>query len=167
MSYELVGEVSVTKTLFFDASHHLEGYRGKCGNMHGHTYRLDLTFGRPREKNQPALQQIVRDPERNDFGMVVDFVKIKELVNPIMEEMLDHRNLDKTFHVSNVLGKGKFPTTCEVMAIELSKILYVAFREYSEVILKSLTLFETIAPNPSSATVEIDWVNDASTNRKV
>ncbi len=74
MQYELV------KTFRFEAAHSLPGVPAghKCGNLHGHSYRVDIhVTGQP-------------DPES---GWVVDFGDIKTIVGAILEE-LDHRCLN-------------------------------------------------------------------------
>ena len=66
-------EVSVEET--FAAGHALRGYRGKCENVHGHNYRVELT---------------IAGPELDPIGMLVDFVEVKKLINGVVER-LDHR----------------------------------------------------------------------------
>jgi 6-pyruvoyltetrahydropterin/6-carboxytetrahydropterin synthase len=80
---EKVKDVSakVFKEFFFDASHYLPGYKGKCEQFHGHTYRLEVG----------VAGTIGSD------GMVMDFNKIKEIVSVEVIEVLDHRNLNDLF----------------------------------------------------------------------
>jgi 6-pyruvoyltetrahydropterin/6-carboxytetrahydropterin synthase len=66
-------EVSVEKT--FSSAHSLRNYRGKCENVHGHNYRVQLT---------------VQGERLADNGLLVDFVEVKRLIN-IVIEYLDHR----------------------------------------------------------------------------
>jgi 6-pyruvoyltetrahydropterin/6-carboxytetrahydropterin synthase len=65
-------EVSVEHT--FAAGHALRNYRGKCENVHGHNYRV---------------QVIVRGEELDKTGMLADFVELKRLLRAISEP-LDH-----------------------------------------------------------------------------
>ena len=65
-------EVSVEHT--FAAGHALRNYRGKCENVHGHNYRV---------------QVIVRGEELDSAGMLADFVELKRLLRAISEP-LDH-----------------------------------------------------------------------------
>ena len=65
-------EVSVEHT--FAAGHALRNYRGKCENVHGHNYRV---------------QVIVRGEELDHTGMLADFVELKRLLRAISEP-LDH-----------------------------------------------------------------------------
>ena len=66
-------EVSVEET--FAAGHALRGYGGKCENVHGHNYRVQLTI------EGPALDNI---------GLLVDFVEVKKLIHGVVDR-LDHR----------------------------------------------------------------------------
>ncbi len=65
-------EVSVEHT--FAAGHALRNYRGKCENVHGHNYRV---------------QVIVRGEQLDQTGMLADFVELKRLLRAISEP-LDH-----------------------------------------------------------------------------
>ncbi|HYA17141.1 MAG TPA: 6-carboxytetrahydropterin synthase QueD [Bryobacteraceae bacterium] len=65
-------EVSVEHT--FAAGHALRNYRGKCENVHGHNYRV---------------QVIVRGEKLDEIGMLADFVVLKKLLREIAEPM-DH-----------------------------------------------------------------------------
>ena len=71
----------ITKIFTFDAAHALTQYYGKCENMHGHTYRLEVTVEGPVAEN----------------GMVVDFVLLKRIVKRRVLEKLDHQNLNDHF----------------------------------------------------------------------
>lgn len=68
----------VTKIFYFDAAHFLPNYHGKCEELHGHTYRLD----------------VIVSGEIRDGGMVMDFVELKELVRKYVLNKLDHKNLN-------------------------------------------------------------------------
>jgi 6-pyruvoyltetrahydropterin/6-carboxytetrahydropterin synthase len=56
-------KIRITKEFDFEAAHALDGYNGKCKDIHGHSYHLEMTFiGTP--KSEVGL---------SDCGMVVDF----------------------------------------------------------------------------------------------
>lgn len=63
----------VTKTVRFDAAHVLTNHQGLCKNLHGHTYRVDVT--------------VVGD-ESSD--MVIDFKELKNLANDVICSVFDH-----------------------------------------------------------------------------
>jgi 6-pyruvoyltetrahydropterin/6-carboxytetrahydropterin synthase len=69
-------EVSVEET--FAAGHALRNYRGKCENVHGHNYRVQVT---------------VEGGELNAIGLLVDFADVKRLIRGVVER-LDHRFLN-------------------------------------------------------------------------
>ena len=71
----------ITKIFTFDAAHALTRYYGKCENLHGHTYRLEVTVEGP----------------IHDNGMVVDFVLLKRVVKRRVIDILDHQNLNDRF----------------------------------------------------------------------
>ena len=69
-------EVSVEDT--FAAGHALRNYRGKCENVHGHNYRVQVTFS---------------GPELDAAGLLVDFVEVKKLMGAVVDR-LDHQFLN-------------------------------------------------------------------------
>jgi 6-pyruvoyltetrahydropterin/6-carboxytetrahydropterin synthase len=69
-------EVSVEET--FAAGHALRNYHGKCENVHGHNYRVQVT---------------VEGQELNPTGLLVDFADVKRLIRAIVAR-LDHQFLN-------------------------------------------------------------------------
>ncbi|MGA9098800.1 MAG: 6-carboxytetrahydropterin synthase QueD, partial [Methanotrichaceae archaeon] len=61
----------------FDAAHSLPGYQGKCANLHGHTYKVEVVIEGPIGEN----------------GFVMDFFQLKKILNSVLED-LDHSNLN-------------------------------------------------------------------------
>ncbi len=61
----------------FDAAHSLPGYQGKCANLHGHTYRVEM---------------VIDGPVGTD-GFVMDFYRLKEILASALQD-LDHRCLN-------------------------------------------------------------------------
>ena len=75
--------LSITKEFTFDAAHRLaDGYKGKCSNIHGHTYKVQVTVSLKAGK-------LV-----DKFGMVMDFSKLKKIWDTKIEEKLDHNYLN-------------------------------------------------------------------------
>ncbi|MEQ8237287.1 MAG: 6-carboxytetrahydropterin synthase QueD, partial [Syntrophomonadaceae bacterium] len=64
----------VTVTQDFAAAHRLYGYQGQCANLHGHTWKVQVS---------------VRSQELNQEGMVVDFKTLKAVLGTILERY-DH-----------------------------------------------------------------------------
>jgi 6-pyruvoyltetrahydropterin/6-carboxytetrahydropterin synthase len=69
-------QVSVEET--FSSAHALRGYKGKCENLHGHNYRVQITLGGPR---------------LDTIGLLVDFTELKRILRGIIAG-LDHQFLN-------------------------------------------------------------------------
>lgn len=79
----------ITKTFRFEAAHHLPEHHGKCANMHGHSYRLEISLRGP-----------VRDmPGQSEHGMVKDFGDLSRIVRASVIERLDHHDLNEVTQV--------------------------------------------------------------------
>ena len=87
----------ISKKWSFDAAHQLPNHNGKCANLHGHTYTLEIVV---------SLQDgsLVEGPGRSDEGMVMDFYDITKVWKEQLEPLLDHKFLNDTL---------KFRTTSE------------------------------------------------------
>ena len=72
--------MKVSKTLSFDAAHQLVGHFGKCANLHGHTYKVEISLAG--ENIQDGSSQ----------GMVVDFYHVKQVAGKFIDR-LDHATL--------------------------------------------------------------------------
>ena len=66
-------EVTVEQT--FAAGHALREYKGKCENVHGHNYKVQIT---------------VEGERLNRIGLLVDFVELKRVVREVVDR-LDHQ----------------------------------------------------------------------------
>ena len=64
----------VSKEFKFCAAHRLMLHKGKCSNVHGHTYKVRVT---------------VKGETDASTGMVVDFGELTEIMQPIITK-LDH-----------------------------------------------------------------------------
>jgi 6-pyruvoyltetrahydropterin/6-carboxytetrahydropterin synthase len=107
----------VTKIFTFDSAHSLENYIGKCSNIHGHTYKLEVTFKGFTDEN----------------GLVIDFHDIDRIVCDDVLEKIDHKNLN------DVLD---FNTTCENVGLWIWDETDNAFKGKS-VVLEKIVLWET------------------------
>ncbi len=74
-------EMELTKTFYFDAAHRLSTVNQdhKCSRIHGHTFRVDI---------------VISGEVNEEYGWVMDFGKIKEIVNPFID-CLDHEFLNE------------------------------------------------------------------------
>lgn len=62
----------------FAAAHRLVGSGGKCENLHGHNFKVELTVG---------------GDDLGDSGMLMDFTDLKKILKFILND-LDHRDLN-------------------------------------------------------------------------
>ena len=70
----------VSKRISFDAAHYLPNHPGKCRNLHGHTFSIEL-----------GVKGDV-DPKS---GIVIDFSELKKFLEVIKEEF-DHTLINDT-----------------------------------------------------------------------
>lgn len=80
--------ISICKRFEFDAAHHLTQYAGKCRNVHGHRFILDV--------------EITGEIQKEGFstGMIMDFGTMKVIIGEIIDQYLDHHDLNETLPVS-------------------------------------------------------------------
>lgn len=110
-------QVSIKKT--FSAAHMLKEIGGKCENLHGHNFTVEVTM---------AAETL------NPEGLVVDFRKLKDWTGEILE-LLDHRHLNELswFQGKNPSAENlaKFIYDClvEKAAVSLVKVARVAVWE--------------------------------------
>lgn len=101
-------QVLVCKTFSFDSSHQLVGHFGKCANLHGHTYKLEVKC-----LDVPGMHP---DDISNE-GFVIDFYHLKSLVNNLIVDKLDHA----------FIAMGNEPAL-EVLQQSGAKVVVLGFR---------------------------------------
>ncbi|MGO2294527.1 MAG: 6-pyruvoyl trahydropterin synthase family protein [Psychroflexus halocasei] len=75
-----MAKIRITKQFTFETAHALYGYDGKCKNIHGHSYQLDVcVIGEP-----------ITDTSNVKCGMVIDFGDLKKIVKKEVVDVLDH-----------------------------------------------------------------------------
>lgn len=79
----------------FDAAHYIEGYDGKCGRMHGHTYKVHISA----KSNSLNPSKYLKSAD-----MVCDFKELKWAAMDGKKGGLDHTVLNESIPV---------PTTAE------------------------------------------------------
>lgn len=85
----------------FSSAHFLREYEGKCENLHGHNWKVEM---------------VLRGKELNKIGLLMDFKDMKNTLNLVLDE-LDHKLInDIEFFKSN-------NPSCENIAFYLHKIL--------------------------------------------
>jgi 6-pyruvoyltetrahydropterin/6-carboxytetrahydropterin synthase len=141
--------LTVTKEFSFEMAHALEGYSGKCANIHGHSYRLTVSVcGSP-----------IADPTHPHYGMVIDFACLKEIVREHIIAVFDHTvvlrkdsPLHKTLRTSDInIAAVDYQPTCENLLLDIVERL--RDKMPSNVHLHKIKLYET-------ATSRAEWTDD-------
>lgn len=65
--------MKIAKEFSWEMGHRLTFHKGKCRNIHGHSYKMMIEF----------------TGESDDDGMVLDYYDVKEKIQPFVDE-LDH-----------------------------------------------------------------------------
>lgn len=105
--------IKITKQFSFEMAHALRNYDGLCRNIHGHSYKMDITLA-----GQP-----LHDESSPKNGMVMDFGDLKRLVNEEVISLLDH---------ALVLNAKTDAQLVEVLKQNYEKIVIVDFQPTTE-----------------------------------
>ncbi|RZJ81862.1 MAG: 6-carboxytetrahydropterin synthase [Flavobacterium sp.] len=134
--------IRVTKEFTFDMAHALLNYDGPCKNIHGHTYKLQVTVSG--YANQ--------DPQNAKCGMLIDFGKLKKIVEEKILEKFDHSlvlNEDlpaslraSCYAITEKVHFVSYQPTCENLLLEMKFKLQTAL-ELDGFVLQTVKLFET------------------------
>jgi 6-pyruvoyltetrahydropterin/6-carboxytetrahydropterin synthase len=130
--------VEISKTFHFEAAHALDGYEGKCKNIHGHSYVLEIL----------VRGKVNQDADISTCGMVIDFGDLKKLVHTHILPLYDHclllrqnSRFKDLVHLNEKLRFVDFQPTCENMLLEIVWILKINLPSHIE--LSSCMLRET------------------------
>ena len=93
--------VYVTKRFTFEACHHLPNYKGKCANVHGHSYKMEVTVSTEKDFSLGSSSPY--------NSMVLDFSTLKSIVNAEVVNRYDHQDLNEFFAMP----------TAEAMVVEM------------------------------------------------
>lgn len=125
--------LTLTRTFHFAASHVLtrpdwdavknRAVFGKCANLHGHNYQLEVE---------------VCGEADSETGMLIHATELRQMVEELIISQLDHKHLNDDVPWL----KGKI-TTGEVIIDEIWKQLEPAFINHGKARLSQLRLWET------------------------
>lgn len=74
--------ISVVSQFTFEAAHRLFLYNGDCANIHGHSYRVEVSLMSTVNKE--------KENERDYPGIAVDFKELKSIVSRHLKDKYDH-----------------------------------------------------------------------------
>lgn len=125
----------ITKSFTFCYGHRLLGDSGKCGHLHGHTARVEVTLS---------------GESLNNLGMVENFDAIKDKIGRWIEETLDHKMLlnkdDPLLKLLKEVGEPVYALDANPTAENLARLIFEAAREKG-LSVKKVTFWES----PTSA----------------
>lgn len=73
-------KIRLTRRFQFEAAHALQNYKGPCRNIHGHSYKLEVTV-----IGVPLVEEA-----HTENGMVMNFRNMKKLVQNLVLNQFDH-----------------------------------------------------------------------------
>lgn len=96
----------------FDSAHFLSGYSGKCSNLHGHRWKIEIEI---------ESEELVSDGQCR--GMIVDFGDLKS----------DLKELADSFDHAFIYEKGSLKAaTIDALKAESFRLIEVEFRPTAE-----------------------------------
>jgi 6-pyruvoyltetrahydropterin/6-carboxytetrahydropterin synthase len=103
----------VTREINFCYGHRLLNYDGKCRHLHGHNGKAVLSL---------------ESPELDSLGMVMDFSRIKRVMQTWIDENFDHRMLlhkdDPILPFLRQLGEPAFVMDVNPTAENIAKLIH-------------------------------------------
>jgi 6-pyruvoyltetrahydropterin/6-carboxytetrahydropterin synthase len=108
----------------FSSAHNLRGYKGKCEDLHGHNWRVEI---------------VASGVDLDNTGMLLDFKYLKMKLSAVLEK-LDHKYLNNITYFKKIN-----PTSENIAKYIYDKLMRDGLK------LKSITVWEN---NTSCATYE-------------
>ena len=124
-----MSKIRITKQFDFEAAHALEGYHGKCKDIHGHSYHLRIT----------VIGDVSLEADDVEGSMVMDFSDLKKIVKSEVVDQFDHMlilkddsrfrgieaNHDRVLYVP-------YQPTCENMLVDIVNRIRDKMPPYAE-----------------------------------
>ena len=119
----------ITKQFKFEAAHRLDYHQGQCRNLHGHSYKAEVTVS-------GEVQSV--DSFNSESGMVIDFKTVSDVWKEHLESILDHGDN----YLNDILdweGRPMYPT-----AENLARYILNVFRHWIQTVsVDQVKLWET------------------------
>ncbi len=94
----------IGKAYHFDAAHFLPDYKGACANLHGHTWKLEISITHEKPEEQLLYNK----------GILLDFHELNRIISTNVLSFVDHKNLNDLF---------PFIPTCENLISWMRRII--------------------------------------------
>lgn len=117
-----MSKVYCTKEFEFESAHRLVNYDGACANLHGHSYKLQVTV---------SGNIVLDDQKYATECMVLDFKELKNIVKSLIVDTHDHAMLNDFYE----------NPTAEVMVVSMFNLISTHLP--ADVKLESVKLWET------------------------
>jgi 6-pyruvoyltetrahydropterin/6-carboxytetrahydropterin synthase len=111
----------LTRVYNFDMAHALLNYHGKCKNIHGHTYKLEVTV-------KGTLCNDIASPNK---GMLIDFSDFKKLIGENIVSVWDH---------ALMIHQNSDPELLDALKKNYEKLIFVPFQPTTENMVWELSL---------------------------
>jgi 6-pyruvoyltetrahydropterin/6-carboxytetrahydropterin synthase len=97
--------LTVTRIFTLAAAHHLPDHDGKCKQLHGHNYKIEV-----------EVEGEIKAVPPED-GMIIDFGNLKDIVQVSIINVLDHTMLNDS------MPHWAQPPTAENMCLHIANVL--------------------------------------------
>ncbi|OOF70511.1 6-carboxytetrahydropterin synthase QueD [Rodentibacter caecimuris] len=129
----------ITKEFSFDMAHLLDGHDGKCQNLHGHTYKLQVEICG--ELHSEGAKK----------GMIMDFSELKAIVKAQILDPMDHAfiydlNSSRESQIADLLQSLEsktFGVSFRTTAEELAKFIFNRLKYEQHLPVSAIRLWET------------------------
>lgn len=125
------------KEFKFEASHVLPHHEGKCGRLHGHSW-----------KGVVYVQGESLQTQGSSQGMIMDYADIKAVLKPLIEDYLDHYHLNDSLELDSPTSEAVSQWVYErlqqaglpIAAVQInetctSRCLYTELHDFSNAVL--------------------------------
>ncbi|AWX15107.1 6-carboxytetrahydropterin synthase QueD [Mergibacter septicus] len=131
--------IKISKEFSFDMAHLLDGHDGKCQNLHGHTYKLQVEL---------TGKLHTTGAKR---GMVMDFSDVKKAVKELIIDQLDHAFIYDKFSereckIAQLLESMQLKTFAletRTTAEEMARFIFNQLKTKANLPISSVRLWET------------------------
>lgn len=129
----------VVKEFSFDMAHLLDGHDGKCQNLHGHTYKLQVEV-------KGTLHT-----EGAKKGMVIDFADLKSAVKKYILTPMDHAFIydmtsEREVKIATLLqelNSKTFALPTRSTAEEMARFIFNTLKIQAKLPISTIRLWET------------------------
>lgn len=117
------------KTFKFEAAHQLKHHDGKCARLHGHSFKLTIVVAGANLTREMDGRKTLADKGNPKTNMLLDYGDISAIVQPFVDEKLDHHFLNDTLETDSPTSEfiatycfDTFSTEFEKLGIKLCEV---------------------------------------------